>query len=120
MLTRKELDEFVKMQAKRIAGAQQRFSLSKFFGVGSKILNLDERIEKVEDVFVDVAKRGVLNINKELIEHLKSVNESIFFISDIKLLCDYSLANKLFGWEPKVFIDEGLRRNIEWTKANLT
>ncbi len=35
-----------------------------------------------------------------------------------KLLCDYSLAKKLFGWRPKVFIDEGLRRNIEWEKAN--
>lgn len=35
-----------------------------------------------------------------------------------KLLCNYSLAKKLFGWEPKVFIDEGLRRNIEWVKNN--
>jgi len=37
-----------------------------------------------------------------------------------KLLCDYSLAKKLFGWKPKVFIDEGLRRNIEWVKKELT
>lgn len=36
-----------------------------------------------------------------------------------KLLCDYSLARKLFGWKPKIFIDEGLRRNIEWAKENL-
>jgi len=36
-----------------------------------------------------------------------------------KLLCNYSLAKKLFGWKPKVFIDEGLRRNIEWSKENL-
>lgn len=35
-----------------------------------------------------------------------------------KLLCDYSLAHKLFGWKPKVFIDEGLRRNIAWAKEN--
>ena len=35
-----------------------------------------------------------------------------------KLLCDYSLAKKLFGWEPKIFIDEGLRRNIEWVREN--
>lgn len=33
-----------------------------------------------------------------------------------KLLCNYSLAKKLFGWKPKVFIDEGLRRNVEWRK----
>lgn len=36
-----------------------------------------------------------------------------------KLLCNYSLAKKLFGWKPKIFIDEGLKRNIEWTKKNL-
>ena len=33
-----------------------------------------------------------------------------------KLLCNFSLAKKLFGWKPKIFIDEGLRRNIEWVK----
>jgi NDP-hexose 4,6-dehydratase len=36
-----------------------------------------------------------------------------------KLLCNYSLAKKLFGWKPRVFIDEGLRRNIEWARENL-
>lgn len=33
-----------------------------------------------------------------------------------KLLCNYSLAKKLFGWKPKVFIDEGLKRNIAWAR----
>ena len=36
-----------------------------------------------------------------------------------KLCCDYSLAKKLFGWRPKINIDEGLRRNIKWAKENL-
>ncbi|MHC4309051.1 MAG: NAD-dependent epimerase/dehydratase family protein [Planctomycetota bacterium] len=36
-----------------------------------------------------------------------------------KLLCNYSLAKKLFGWRPKILIDEGLRRNTEWSKENL-
>lgn len=41
-------------------------------------------------------------------------------ISQVRRLnCDYSLAKKLFGWRPKVDIDEGLRRNIEWAKENL-
>lgn len=35
-----------------------------------------------------------------------------------KLLCNYSLAEKLFGWRPKIDIDEGLRRNIVWAKEN--
>lgn len=36
-----------------------------------------------------------------------------------KLLCNFSLAKKLFGWNPKIFVDEGLRRNIKWAKENL-
>ena len=36
-----------------------------------------------------------------------------------KLLCNYSLAKKIFGWKPKIFIDEGIRRNIEWSRQNL-
>jgi nucleoside-diphosphate-sugar epimerase len=36
-----------------------------------------------------------------------------------RLNCDYSLAKKLFGWKPRVSIDEGLRRNIKWAKENL-
>lgn len=33
-----------------------------------------------------------------------------------KLICDYGLAKKLFGWKPRVSIGEGLQRNIEWEK----
>lgn len=33
-----------------------------------------------------------------------------------RLCCDYSKAKRLFGWEPLVDIDEGLRRNIEWDR----
>ncbi|MDD5556320.1 MAG: GDP-mannose 4,6-dehydratase [bacterium] len=35
-----------------------------------------------------------------------------------KLQCDFSLARKLFGWRPRIGIDEGLRRNIEWAREN--
>ncbi len=37
-----------------------------------------------------------------------------------RLICDYGLAKKLFGWEPKISLEEGLRRNIEWEKQRLT
>ncbi|MFH0832252.1 MAG: GDP-mannose 4,6-dehydratase [Candidatus Aenigmatarchaeota archaeon] len=33
-----------------------------------------------------------------------------------RLCCDYSKANKLFGWEPKVMLSEGIKLNIEWVK----
>ncbi len=36
-----------------------------------------------------------------------------------KLCCNYSLAKKLFGWQPEISIDEGLRRNIKWAKESL-
>ncbi|MDV2502409.1 MAG: GDP-mannose 4,6-dehydratase [bacterium] len=35
-----------------------------------------------------------------------------------RLCCDYSKARELFGWEPKVSIDEGLQRNIAWCKEH--
>ncbi len=33
-----------------------------------------------------------------------------------RLICNYGLAKKLFGWQPKVSIEEGLSKNIEWAK----
>lgn len=35
------------------------------------------------------------------------------------LTSDYSKANKLFGWKPKVLIDEGLEKNIEWMRNRI-
>lgn len=35
-----------------------------------------------------------------------------------KLLCDYSKAQKFFGWTPTVSIDDGLKKNIAWAKEN--
>lgn len=35
-----------------------------------------------------------------------------------RLCCDYSKAKDLFGWEPRISIDEGLRRNIEWCREH--
>jgi UDP-glucose 4-epimerase len=37
-----------------------------------------------------------------------------------KLRCNASKAKRLFGWKPEVSIREGLRRNIEWARENLT
>jgi len=33
------------------------------------------------------------------------------------LLCDASKANRLFGWKPEVELEEGLKRNIAWMRA---
>lgn len=37
-----------------------------------------------------------------------------------KLRCDPAKAMRVLGWKPTVSIDEGLRRNIDWCKANWT
>jgi dTDP-glucose 4,6-dehydratase len=36
-----------------------------------------------------------------------------------RLLCDNEKAKRLFGWTPKVDLDEGLRRSIDWFKRHL-
>lgn len=36
-----------------------------------------------------------------------------------RLLADNALARKLLGWVPSVSLEDGLRRTIEWVKANL-
>lgn len=37
-----------------------------------------------------------------------------------KLLCDYSKAKKLLGWEPKITLEEGIRRTEEWMKKEIS
>jgi len=36
----------------------------------------------------------------------------------MRLIADSSKAKRLLGWEPRVSLDEGLERTIEWTRAN--
>lgn len=36
-----------------------------------------------------------------------------------RLWCDNTKAKKLLGWEPKISLEEGLKRTIEWIKENI-
>jgi NAD dependent epimerase/dehydratase len=36
-----------------------------------------------------------------------------------RLYCDSSLARRLLGWEPKVDLEEGLQRTIDWIRENM-
>ncbi|MBF8982974.1 SDR family NAD(P)-dependent oxidoreductase [Lutibacter sp. B2] len=36
-----------------------------------------------------------------------------------KLLCNYSKAKELLGWEPKVSLEEGIKKTEKWIKNNL-
>jgi len=64
----------------------------------------------------------IIDIAKKIKEYSNSKSEIVHLearTSEVdKLLCDYTKAKKLFGWEPTVFIDEGLKKNIEWAKKN--
>jgi len=69
-------------------------------------------------------KAITVNYIAKKIKEISGSNSKIIHTKDRaaqvpKLLCNYSLAKRLFGWKPKVFIDEGLRRNIEWQEENL-
>ena len=35
-----------------------------------------------------------------------------------KLLCNYSKAKRLLGWEPKVSLEEGIKRLENWMKQS--
>jgi len=36
-----------------------------------------------------------------------------------RLVCDYSKAHNLTGWEPHYTLEEGLEKTIDWLKENL-
>jgi len=63
---------------------------------------------------IDLAKKIIkISGSKSKIIHLPSRKSEV-----IRLCCDNSKAKGLFGWEPKVSIDDGLKKNIEWVRKN--
>src|SRR3989344_4775230 len=64
---------------------------------------------------IDLAKRVIqISGSNSKIIHLPPR------LSEVKrLCCDNSKARRLFNWEAKISIDEGLRKNIEWVKQDL-
>ena len=58
-----------------------------------------------------------------LIKSLSGSSSKIVYVKERtsevqRLICGYGLAKKLFNWRPKVSYEDGLRRNIEWARAN--
>lgn len=61
----------------------------------------------------DLAK--LIAHSENQIKHIEHIHPQ----SEIqKLLCNYSKANDLLGWEPKVSLEEGISRTEEWIKNN--
>ena len=65
----------------------------------------------------------VIDLANKIIEILKSDSKISHLpprLSEVKrLCCNNSKAKQLFGWESKISIDDGLKRNIDWCKINL-
>ena len=68
----------------------------------------DVSINEVAKKIIDISGSKSKVVHQE--ERLAEVN---------KLCCDYTKAKKLFGWEPAIGIDEGLRRNITWDRDHI-
>jgi nucleoside-diphosphate-sugar epimerase len=64
-----------------------------------------------QDVSINAISRLIKQIAKSSSEiiHVEARTAEVD-----RLCCDYRLARKLFGWEPRVGIEQGLRENIEW------
>jgi len=65
-----------------------------------------------------------INETAKLIKELSGSKSEIVYEKERKaevnrLICDYGLAKKLFGWQPKISLEEGLKRNIEWEKERM-
>lgn len=67
---------------------------------------------------IDINDLAVLIAScKDKIKYVKHIHPQ----SEIqKLLCNYSKAKELLGWEPEISLEEGLKRTEEWIKSNPT
>lgn len=72
------------------------------FGTGR-----DETIKKTAELVLKATgSRSAVTYSKDRVAQV------------MRLICDYSLAKKLFGWKPRVKFEEGVRRNVEWAKKH--
>ena len=87
-----------------IMGSNKK-AISKFvnFGTGKShsIINTARLIVKISN-----SKSKIIFVKKRLAEVPN-------------LVCNYNLAKKLFKWKPKTKFENGLAKNIEWSKKNL-
>jgi len=63
---------------------------------------------------------SINHIAKKIVEIAKSKSKIVHKdkrLGEVDILCgDYSFAKRLFNWEPKVSLEEGIKRNIEFVK----
>ena len=70
---------------------------------GTKPISLNTIIEKLEAL---IGKKAI-------------INHKPFHIADLmETWADIEKAKSLFGWEPKVSVDEGLEKSVSWYNQN--
>jgi UDP-glucuronate 4-epimerase len=79
--------------------------------LGYEVINIaDSQPYSLTDLFAVFEKvTGVTPLVRKRPSHPASVND---------MYADSSKAKKLLGWEPKVFLEEGIARLVAWFKAN--
>jgi len=72
------------------------------FGTGKDI--------KIKDLAYEIIKIAGARLKPVFLEErMAEVN---------RLCCNYEKAKRLFGWEPQISLEEGLKRNIDWCKEH--
>lgn len=94
--------------------SNKSYSVRELYDITSGIMKKD-----IEPQFADIIKywekypdlySGVFPIKQSILE--SEVNK--------QTLCDNNVAKKRYGWEPKVGIEEGLRRSVEYVQELLS
>jgi len=61
---------------------------------------------------------GMLNKPVEIVFDSQRVRPASSEVG--RLVCDYSKAKSLLGWEPRTSLDEGLRKTLDWFASNIS
>ena len=75
-----------------------------------------EKLDLMKHLLIDEPIRIAKKIVKYSNSKSKIINAPDRLGQDSGLCCDNSKAKRLFNWEPKISIEEGLKKNIEWIK----
>ena len=60
---------------------------------------------------------GLVGSSSEVVEDSQRIRPANSEVE--RLLCDHSKASQLLGWAPRVGLEEGLQRSIEWFRRHL-
>lgn len=78
--------------------------------VDGEVVNAGTGRDVTINELADIISKGRVKINH--VKHIHPQSEIM------KLLCDYSKAEKLMGWKPEYTLEEGIEETEEWIKSS--